>query len=190
MLERAKIASSKAEKADELLSLLDKIVHDNGVVFNLPKAAGVIKECQDKMILLMSTLQKAGIEFWLDRNSLLAACRTKEMLPWETKSYIGMLDETWNELLCSNILKKHNIVAKNNVLTFNECLGLDVLQPEVVVCIWKESMERIYTDEIDIDKGIIYPLAKMMLAECTFNAPRDSWSIMKIEFGDDWKKFI
>lgn len=190
MQDKTQIVSSKLERIDEMLSMLEKTVQDNSVVFSMPKASGLIKRCQDRMMYILSILEEKNVEFWLDKNSLLAACRTGYLLPWETKVYIGMLDTAWTDLCQSDILDETDIVVENAILTLSGNLGLDAVKPEVNVCIWTEIDGRMYGDNLDISKEVIYPLKKMNLSDTAFNAPHDSWGLMQAEFGDDWRKVV
>ena len=190
MQDKTQMVSSKLERIDEMLSTLEKTVQDNSVVFSMPKASGLIKRCQDRMMHILSVLSEMNVEFWLDKNSLLAACRTGYLLPWETKVYIGMLDTIWTDFCQSDSLKKTDIVVENGILTLSGNLGLDAVKPEVNVCIWTEMDGRMYVDELDIPKESIYPLKKINLSDMSFNAPQDSWGVMRAEFVDDWRKVV
>lgn len=190
MQDKMQIVSSRLDRIDEMLSTFEKTVQNSGVVFNMPKASGPIKKCQDRMMRILSVLDEMNVEFWLDKNSLLAACRTGYLLPWETKVYIGMLDATWSSLIQSSLLKKSAIIAEDGILTISEKLGLDGVKPEVNICIWTEIDERMCINELEIPKESIYPLKRMNLSDMSFNAPCDSWKILQAEFGDGWKNVI
>ena len=189
-MDKVQIMSSKLDRIDEMLDILEKAVKDNDVVFNMPKASGIIKICQDRMLHILTILKEAEVAFWLDRHSLLAACRTGYLLPWETKVYIGMMDDEWLNVQNSNLLFNSGIVVKDGILTLSGNLGLDAVKPEVNVCLWTEMNERMYADGVDLSKKAIYPLKKMNLSDISFLAPHDIWSVMKAEFGDEWKKVV
>ena len=190
-MDRTEAIFSKLKHLDDMLDIMEKTVKDNDVVFNMPKASGIIKMCQDRMMLILSALQEASVKFWLDSHSLLAACRTGYLLPWETKVYIGMTDDTWMSLGEANDdLAKKGIVENDGIFTLSGNLGLDAVKPEVVICLWTEMDERICTENVNLPKESIYPLKKMNLMNMSFDAPHKPWEVMRTEFGEDWKKVV
>ena len=46
-MDRTEAIFSKLKHLDDMLDIMEKTVKDNDVVFNMPKASGIIKMCQE-----------------------------------------------------------------------------------------------------------------------------------------------
>lgn len=103
---RAEQLSLKVDRLSEMIDRFERQIENSNSVMNLPEAEGPIGDCQKKMLSMLGQLKDAGVEFWLDGHSLLAACRTKYLLPWETSMDIGMMQDKWMELQNSGLLEE------------------------------------------------------------------------------------
>ena len=183
--------SSKIEKLEEMLDILDRNISGSSAVLNFPKASGVIETCQKKMLSIMKGLQEENIDFWLDGNSLLASCRTKVLLPWDTSIEIGMLEESWLTTLHSNSLRSKGIVVDGASFTeANYEPRYDSIKPSVKIRIWKFNNGLLSCGENEVSPEAIFPLSFRTLEEIEFPSPADPWQILKSEFGEGWMRKI
>ena len=186
----AESLSVKIDLASDLLNRLDTKLKENSVALELPKAEGVIRKCQNSMISILESLQNGDVEFWLDRNSLLASCRTGWLLPWEMSLSIGMISTEWERLVSSSIPASCGFEIEGNLLTGRRKKTDSSPRPEVKTCIWMKAGGRLLSGSLNISEQMIYPLKPILLNEREFLAPNESWSILKAEYGADWMKHV
>ena len=185
---------SKLEKLDEMLDEFDKDVQSLNTIIDLPQATGLIQQCQDQMIKTLSTLKNEGIKFWLEGHTLLAVCRTGNLLPWETSVEIGMLADDWIAFVESKLMTEGKFKLENEttIVPFDEP-QMGALKPQVKVRRWLEDngIMRPFDDKIsEVEKELILPLVDGTLEDRVFSIPCKSWKFLEIQFGKDWKKTL
>lgn len=187
---RAEQLSLKVDRLSEMIDRFERQIENSNSVMNLPKAEGPIGNCQKQMLSMLGQLKEAGVEFWLDGHSLLAACRTKYLLPWETSMDIGMMQDRWMELQNSGLLEELGMKVEKGALTSIEEPKFGALKPNINVWTWEAVGNAMLHDEIEVDFKVVWPLIEMALHDASFPAPNHTWNMMKAEFGECWMQSV
>lgn len=186
--------NSKLGKLDEILDKFDEKIKGLNSIMDLPSATGLIGKCQDDMIGILNLLIQEKIQFWLEGHTLLAVCRTGNLLPWETSFEVGMLAEDWISFIESKLLKQNKLKIENETtITSFEEQTMGALKPQIKVRRWLKDngIMRPFDNSIDeVDEAIIWPLTDGQLQNQTFPIPSRSWKLLELQFGKDWKKAL
>ena len=192
-----KALREKIDKIDEMLAKFQNAVTDGNPVLDLPPANGLIAECQkdcfDIADAIFKECQKKGIPAWIDGRSLLASCRTQNMLPWETALDIGMFEDGW-DAANADILAEIDCTAEKYSIKPKKKQKYGKICPVVNVKVWIKDAKTIHlvTDGMTAwsKESCILPLQERILNGRAFASPANAWSILEAEYGSDWKKIV
>ena len=193
----AKDVQDKLDRLDEMLAKLSKAVEEGNPVLEMPPAAGMIAECQTDGIALASVLadecQMLGIPVWIDGRSLLAACRTQNLLPWETVLEIGLFESDWSRVRI-DILPKISAVLEDGKVRPAEKPKFGRICAEIAPRIW--TMDKAVCHSVKdgqtawTTEECIVPLGNASLNGMQLPSPAKPWSILEAEFGSGWQKIV
>lgn len=194
----AKVLKDKLSRIDEMLSKVESSVQDGNPVLELPSASGLIAECQtDTLMIAAAVFEECGkqtIPVWLDGRSLLASCRTQNLLPWETSLEIGVFESGWDALHCG-MLARLECALEGQSIKPAEKPKYGRICPDVKVNVWIKGE---HTLQLQMDSGktawtteeCILPLKERTLNGLPFASPAKAWSILEAEFGSGWQKIV
>lgn len=185
--------SAKLRRLDDLLNKLSDAVESGNPVLDLPPANGLIADCQTGCLDIVSKIAEAGIQFWLDGRSLLAASRTQMLLPWETSAEIGTTEEGWRMLSESGFAEKMDLrIDGRRILPFNRP-AYGKLCPEVNVLVWTAKDGAAVLDgerKIAVPEDYFLPLDSCTLNGTEWPRPAKAWSLLEAEFGEGWRTMM
>ena len=194
----AKDLNDKLDRLDKMLDKMSKAVEEGNPVLNMPSASGMIADCQTDGIVLLSSLieacQAKGIPAWIDGRSLLAACRTQNLLPWETELEIGLFDSGWTELNASDILQSIGCSMDGGKIHSATEPEFGRIKPEIVPRVWIVDKATCHLEfggqTVWTVESCILPLSKATLNGMELPSPCNAWSILEAEFGSGWQKIV
>ena len=194
----AKALKDKLSRIDEMLAKVESSVQDGNPVLEMPSASGLIAKCQTDGISIAAAVfeecQKRNIAIWLDGRSLLASCRTQNLLPWETVVEVGVFEEGWDALK-DGLLDEFGYVLDGQVIKPAGKPQAGSICPEVRINVWIKDAQTLHSEQAGggtawTTEECILPLKDRVLNGLAFAAPVNAWSILEAEFGSGWQKIV